>query len=63
MGYVGGDNKWFSYMYNMYLDCIGSDRFDLKACAERVMWEVGIDKDKVNTCINGSFENFEENGQ
>jgi hypothetical protein len=62
MGYVGGDNKWFSYMYNMYVDCIGNDRFDLKKCAEQVMWEVGVDKQKVNKCIEDSFENYQQNG-
>ena len=63
LGLLGGDNKWFSYMYNMYVDCIGNDRFDLKECAEKVMWEVGIDKKKVNKCIQDSFENYQENGQ
>jgi len=50
------DHLFFNYLFNVHLGCLQVERELTKECAEKRMTHLGIDTERVNFCINDSFD-------
>lgn len=52
--YKDNTENWWRYMEKFDLDCI--DYSDMKTCSTKIMGDLSIDKEKIDKCIDDSFE-------
>ena len=50
------DHKYFNYLFNMHFECLSRDFRLEDECAEKVMFDLGIEVEKIKNCMRTSFD-------